>query len=562
MDTTWFSEALSQLSEHPVLQGCLAALSTFVLEDPTTIGCGLLVADGRMGFLTAYLGVSLGIAVGDLGLYGIGKWLGARVIRRGWVSSRRVEKARRWFQRNLVSAVVVSRFVPGMRLPTYLAAGMFDAPVWRFLGIALGASLVWTLLLLRLTILLGQAVLPLLGRLKWPVAIGAVLLFAAVQWLLGRSRDDGEDGGTGGGSHDKAAATDSDPSPTSLFEFWPPALFYIPVGFYYLWLSLRFGSFTLPTASNPSIYSGGLIGESKSQILSLVGPEQRSWIAPYALTRRRVGESVEATAERAMEALRERRIEFPVVAKPDVGQRGAGVRPLRSRAELLEYLHEFPEGRGILLQQLAPGPGEAGVLYHRTPGESSGHIFSITLKSFPSVVGDGIRTLRELIMADQRASIISQVYFERHRDKLDRVIDQGEDFPLVFAGNHCQGAVFQNGTGLATPALLARIHGIAASMPDFYFGRFDIKFESLELFLEGKSFKIIEINGAGAEATHIWDGRTRLWEAYRTLFEQFRILFQIGAENRRRGHRPLGPLRLLRSLWDYRRLSQSYPLTR
>ncbi len=562
MDTTWFNEALSQLGEHPVLQGCVAALSTFVLEDPTTIGCGLLVADGKMGFLTAYLGVSLGIAVGDLGLYGIGKWLGVRVIRRGWVSQRRVEKASRWFKRNLVSAVVVSRFVPGMRLPTYLAAGMFDAPVWKFLGIALGASLVWTLLLLRLTIFLGQAVLPLLGRLKWPVAIGAILLFAAIQWLLGRSRDDGESDGPGTGGLGGSKPVDSERSATSLFEFWPPALFYIPVGFYYLWLSLRFGSFTLPTASNPSIYSGGLIGESKSQILSLVAPGQRDWIAPFVLVQRPATESIEEAAERAMEELRSRRIGFPLVAKPDIGQRGAGVRPLGGASELLQYLREFPEGRAILLQQLAPGPGEAGVLYYRTPGESTGHIFSITLKSFPSVVGDGKRTLRELILADERASIISRVYFRRHRETLDQIVDAGVDFPLVFAGNHCQGAVFRDGTGLATPSLLERIHAIAASMPDFYFGRFDVKFESLELFLEGKSFKIIEINGAGAEATHIWDARTRLWEAYRTLFEQFRILFQIGAENRRRGHRPLGPLRLLQSLREYRRLSHSYPPTR
>ncbi len=560
MDTTWLNDALAQLAEHPVLQGCLAALGTFVLEDPTTIGCGLLVADGKMAFPTAYLGVSLGIAIGDLGLYWLGKVLGVRVIRRGWVSGSRVDKARRWFKRNLVSAVVVSRFVPGMRLPTYLAAGMFGAPVWRFLGIALGASLVWTLLLLRLTIFLGHAVLPLLGRLKWPVAIGAILVFAAVQWLLGRSRDAGAEDESGDG--DQREESSEPASPTSLFEFWPPAFFYIPVGFYYVWLSLRFGGFTLPTAANPSIYSGGLIGESKSQILSLVSPEERVWVAPYVLVEKAAGAPVEATAERAVAALRTRRIEFPVVAKPDIGQRGAGVRPLHGREDLVQYLREFPEGRGILLQQLVSGPGEAGVLYHRTPGEPTGKIFSITLKSFPSVLGDGRRTLRELILADPRASRISHVYFQRHLDKLDKVVAEGVNFPLVFAGNHCQGAVFQNGTRLATPSLLARIHSIAASMPDFYFGRFDIKFESLELFLEGKSFKIIEINGAGAEATHIWDARTRLWEAYQTLFEQFRILFQIGAENRRRGHRPLGAWRLLQSLWRYRRLSHGYPLTR
>ena len=58
----WLSEAIARIGSDPLLQGTLAALATFILEDPTTIGCGLLVADGRMAFLTAFLGVSVGIA--------------------------------------------------------------------------------------------------------------------------------------------------------------------------------------------------------------------------------------------------------------------------------------------------------------------------------------------------------------------------------------------------------------------------------------------------------------------------------------------------------------------
>ena len=69
------------------------------------------------------------------------------------------------------------------------------------------------------------------------------------------------------------------------------------------------------------------------------------------------------------------------------------------------------------------------------------------------------------------------------------------------------------------------------------------------------------VHGAGAEATHIWDASVRLTDAYATLFEQFRILFEIGAENRRRGHRPLGLLRFLREALAYRRVARMYPQT-
>ncbi|CAG0910597.1 unnamed protein product, partial [Cyprideis torosa] len=47
------------------------------------------------------------------------------------------------------------------------------------------------------------------------------------------------------------------------------------------------------------------------------------------------------------------------------------------------------------------------------------------------------------------------------------------------------------------------------------------------------------INGAGAEATHIWDSKTTLREAYATLMEQYRLLFEIGAQNRARGYEPM-----------------------
>ena len=72
-------------------------------------------------------------------------------------------------------------------------------------------------------------------------------------------------------------------------------------------------------------------------------------------------------------------------------------------------------------------------------------------------------------------------------------------------------------------------NAIADSIPEFYFGRFDLRFESIEKLQRGEGFKLVEINGAGGEATHIWDRKTTLRQAYATLFEQNRLLFEIGA---------------------------------
>lgn len=542
-DLSWFLNWIEQLTDSPVQQAILAALSTFILEDPTSLGCGLLVADGKMAFLTAFIGLLAGISLGDFGLYLAGRFLGPKVLRWGLVTAARLKTAEEWFDRNLATAVIFSRFVPGMRLPTYVGAGVLRAPMGKFVSLAVGATVVWTLLLLSLTVELGEAFLPLLGRWKLPLALLFLALIVTVQWVLARRK--------------------RPPSPksgnyTSFFEFWPPYLFYIPVVFYYLSLVVRYRSLTLPTAANPSVFAGGLIGESKAQILDLIPPEQAHWLAPFL----HFGANGAAWAQRASEIEEEMSragLDFPVVAKPDQGQRGAGVQPITSSRELLDYLRHFPDQADLLIQELVDAPREAGILFYRLPETSQGTIFSVTLKSFPRVTGDGTSTLEELIEKDPRASRISQVYFERHLDRLDWVPAAGEEVQLVFSGNHCQGAVFEDGTHLVTQRMLERFQEIVSSLPEFYFGRFDVRFDSLSGLTRGEGFRIIELNGAGAEATHIWDARYRLRDAYRVLFRQFRVLFEIGAQNRRRGHRPTGIFRLTRSTLRYWKISRDYP---
>lgn len=547
----WLVHLPEQFAGNPILQGLAAAIATFVLEDPTTVTCGLLVAEGRMAFTTALVGLTLGIAIGDLGLYTVGRFVGPTTLSWGLMSQDRLDRAKRWFDRNLVVAVLLSRFLPGTRLPTYVGAGILQASVVRFLGAALVASLMWTYLLLTAAAKIGEAVLPLLGRFKWPVAAAFILLLIIAQRRAAKRL-----------AADPAGNRPPSAPIASAFEFWPPALFYIPVGVYYAWLSLRFRSFTLPTAANPSIYSGGLIRESKSQILSLVPEPHRQWLARYTrFPAREAGGSLEQAVSDALNFIQKAGISFPLVAKPDAGQRGAGVQRLRDTDELREYLRDFPSDKDLMFQELIDLPREVGLLYYRFPGSAEGTIFSVTYKEFPEVIGDGKRPLRELILADPRARLIHHVYFRRHALVLDRILPAGERFPLVFAGNHAQGAVFKDGKHLLTPALLARFDEIARAMPDFYFGRFDVRFDRIDALQRGEGFRIVEINGAGAESTHIWDASTTLPAAYRALFEQFRILFEIGAANRRRGHRPLGPIRVLRDCCWYRRAAREYPIS-
>jgi hypothetical protein len=343
--------------------------------------------------------------------------------------------------------------------------------------------------------------------------------------------------------------------PLSFFEFWPDWLFYTPVVIHWILLGLRYGDFSLPTAANPRITTGGLCGESKLSILDQVGPQGQDFIAPACGVLARP-DGV-AAAEAAMETFG---LRYPVVAKPDIGCNGAGVRLVKDRAGMEAYLAAFPVNETVVLQHYVTAPNEAGIFYVRHPDEPNGRITSLTLKQPPVVVGDGRSTLRTLILADERAGRVAHLYLDRLADRLDVVPAQGESVQLVFVGNHCKGSIFQDGRALVTPALTEAIDRLVKAIPAFYFGRIDVRFDQVASLRRGGGFRVIEINGVGSEATHIWDPRTKLLDAWRTQFFHYGMAFRIGAANRRLGFSPSGLKAMYRDWRNQRRLMAIYPM--
>ena len=330
---------------------------------------------------------------------------------------------------------------------------------------------------------------------------------------------------------------EDDGPPVSFFEFWPAWLFYAPVWVWIGVLMVRHGGVRLPLLANPRFPAGGLVGEEKSRLFNLLSAPAIKHLPEWILVTRW------ASGARHQVPLIEGRMRaagfsYPVVAKPDIGCRGAGVRPIRDRADMIRYLADFPMWERIIVQRMVDVEGEAGVFYVREPGARRGNIVSLTLKYFPCVMGDGRSTLRELILADRRAGRVPHLYLKRFDMELDEIVPMGVAKRLIFSGSHSKGAIFRNGNRYITEAMRKRFDEIADSIGEFHFGRFDVRFADFEAFRRGEDFSIIEYNGAGAEATHIWDSRTRLIDAWRALFAQFSILFRIGAANRKRGFRP------------------------
>jgi hypothetical protein len=347
-------------------------------------------------------------------------------------------------------------------------------------------------------------------------------------------------------------------SPVSFFEFWPGWIFYAPVVIFWTLKAIRYRSITLPSLANPKIDAGGICGESKNDIFALAGPKARAWIADYAaLTTSGHNDGNDLALAKA--AIADTGLAYPLVAKPDMSCNGVGVRIVSNDAELAAYLAAFPRATRLQLQTLITLPGEAGIFYIRHPHEPAGRITSVTLKFPPTVTGDGISTIRQLIAADPRLAAVSNLLLPKLGAKASNIPAPGEDIRLVFVGNHCRGSTFKDGLDIVTPALAARIDEIVRDVADLYFTRIDLRYNTIEDLQAGSNFKIIEFNGSGSEATHIWDPAMTIREAYRTQFFHYGQSFKIGAAIRATGQKTVGFRRLF-SLWRHqKRLMAAYP---
>jgi hypothetical protein len=338
-------------------------------------------------------------------------------------------------------------------------------------------------------------------------------------------------------------------------ERMPKWLICIPLVIQWGWLALRHGSVTLPTAANPRITSGGLVGEGKLEYFDLMGLLARRATARHVgLRAKRHLADVDLVA-----ALRSAGLTFPIIAKPDLGLCGYGVCKLDSLRALRDYVEFYPDGETIVLQEYLGEENEAGIFYARDVASGAGRLIGLALRYYPRVTGDGVSTLEQLIRNDVRAVRVLDTPAHVCDLELGAVPPAGQEVRLSTIGSTRVGGLYRDGGALITPALSAAIDAIARDMPEFHFGRFDVRFRSVHELSAGGGFTIMEVNGAGSEAIQAWDPVTSLTEGFRIIFAKQRLVFAIGAANRRRGFRPIGPLALLRLNWRQNRLIERYP---
>ena len=227
------------------------------------------------------------------------------------------------------------------------------------------------------------------------------------------------------------------------------------------------------------------------------------------------------------------KMSFPLIAKPDIGERGNWVRKIHNQQELKKYVDLCPVD--FLLQEMVNFPIELGVFYIKYPGEG-GRLTSIVRKDFLSVVGDGERTIGELLRENTRVLMTVDLGSDYLKQIASNLPEKGECVLIEPIGNHCRGTKFLNDNDEIDPALTRAFNELAGQIPNLYFGRFDLKCQSYDDLKQLKNFKIMELNGAGSEPGHIYQPGYPLWKAYRDILWHLSVLSDISSLNCERGH--------------------------
>lgn len=310
------------------------------------------------------------------------------------------------------------------------------------------------------------------------------------------------------------------------WEFWPFPLVYVPVYFSILFHGIAQKNLTYFLAANPGMRFGGFVEYSKY--------ESMKTLPTRYLPQTRYFPSVPGIQD-LLHVMSSAGLEFPVILKPDVGERGYGVEKIENRKDGERYLKNAR--RALLLQEYLPLEQEYGVMLVRDPRNSELRITSVVRKEGLMVQGDGKRRLEELAIADPRCRYHLKMLKTLYKDQWNRVLSAGEHLKLTEIGNHARGATFLNANHLISQSLVQAFRPLAEAIPGFFLGRLDIKTESETSLLSGE-FKVMEVNGVNSEPAHIYDPAYGLFRGWKDLLAHWGDVADVSKANMDSGHTP------------------------
>ena len=216
-------------------------------------------------------------------------------------------------------------------------------------------------------------------------------------------------------------------------EYWPTYILYFPIVFIWLYHSLKLRSLLYFTTVNPSINTGGFVGESKIDILK-------------QLPRRFYPETIfvqEGTEiPQIIRKLEKNHLQFPLVLKPNVGDRGYKVAICNSDEELKAYFKA--NNFDTLIQEYIDYDKEYSLFFYLDPITNKGTISSLCEKVSLTIVGNGQDTVAKLMEQKDRAFIQLERLMKENSELMNYTPLKSEKVLLEPIGNHRRGTLFKN----------------------------------------------------------------------------------------------------------------------
>ena len=330
------------------------------------------------------------------------------------------------------------------------------------------------------------------------------------------------------------------------WEYWPVYVFNVPVLFLWLWNAIQSRNLFYFTLTNPGIDTGGFFGESKSNILNHIPDEFK----PLTFLLKA------PVQERELDDLfRQSGLQFPIIAKPEVGERGWLISRINNPEELRTYVLAHPID--TILQTYVDLPLEVSIMVYAMPDGSQAEVTSVCEKYFLQIRGDGQNTIGALILRQDRAVLHFEKLVRNFGHRWNEILPPGQVLILESVGNHCRGTMFLDQNEQIDAALSRIMIKLLGTMPDVYYGRFDMRIGSWEGLREEKNIRVLEFNGASSDPAHIYQPGYSLFKAYQDMAYHWKVMRKIALQNRQRGYPPVRFKKIISALILYFRYKRT-----